>query len=84
MMRSAGLKIVARPHQHILIAEPDRYFGTYVQGDLVFPKYGKRGGALQPGPQRVDPRLWSELCRRAAEFRKRQAEEVSKSPAENR
>ena len=75
MMRSAGLRVIARPHSHVLVAEPERYLGKVVYEKLVFPKYGKRDGALQPGPQEVDPGLWSELSRRAAEFRRRQKQE---------
>jgi len=32
---------------------------------LVFPSYGKRGKALWPGPQQVEPELWAELLRKA-------------------
>lgn len=65
MLRSAGLKVIARPHPQVIVAEPEQYFGKVVYQKLVFPKYGKRGGTLHPGPQRVDPELWSELVRRA-------------------
>ena len=77
MMRSAGLRVIARPHQHVLIGEPERYFGKVVVDKLVFPRYGKRDGALHPGPQQVDSRLWSDLAGRAAEFRERQKRERS-------
>ena len=48
LARSAGLKVLARPHPEMLIAEPERYFGTAQYGDLVFPKYGKAGGPVFP------------------------------------
>jgi tRNA (mo5U34)-methyltransferase len=72
MMRSAGLRVIARPHSHVLIAEPERHLGSAVYGNLVFPRYGKKDGALQPGPQEVDPELWLQLGERAAEFRRLQ------------
>lgn len=75
MLRSAGLRVVARPHPHVLIAEPEVYFGKVTFDKLVFPRYGKRGGALHPGPQQVDPELWAKLEQRAAEFRNRQKRE---------
>jgi tRNA (mo5U34)-methyltransferase len=65
MLRSAGMKVVARPHAQVLVAEPDVYFGKAKYQNLIFPKYGKRGGDMQPGPQRVDPALWEELVKRA-------------------
>src|SRR5206468_1533757 len=61
MMRSAGLRVIARPHSHVLIAEPERYLGKVAYDKLVFPRYGKRDGALHPGPQEVDAALWAEL-----------------------
>ncbi|PYT21672.1 MAG: TIGR04290 family methyltransferase [Acidobacteria bacterium] len=72
MMRSAGLRVIARPHSHVLIAEPERYLGKVAYDKLVFPRYGKRDGALHPGPQEVDAALWAELEGQAAEFRRRQ------------
>jgi tRNA (mo5U34)-methyltransferase len=51
LARSAGLKVLARPHPEMLVAEPERYFGTAQYGELVFPKYGKTGGVLFPGAQ---------------------------------
>jgi|SRR5579884_2810794 tRNA (mo5U34)-methyltransferase len=72
MMRSAGLRVIGRPHPHVLIAEPERYLGKTAIGNLVFPKYGKRDGAVHPGPQQVDAQLWSGLCARAAAFRREQ------------
>lgn len=75
MMRSAGLRVIGRPHSHVVVGEPERYFGKMVFEKLVFPRYGKRDGALHPGPQQVDPQLWSELEARAAEFRNRQKRE---------
>jgi tRNA (mo5U34)-methyltransferase len=65
LLRSAGLKVVARPDPQVLVAQPDIYFGKATYGNLVFPHFGKRGGAVHPGPQRVDPALWEELVRRA-------------------
>lgn len=76
MMRSAGLQVIARPHSHVLIAEPERYLGKVSYEKLVFPRYGKKDGALHPGPQQVDSRLWSEFGEHAAEFRRRQREQV--------
>ena len=75
MMRSAGMRIIGRPHAHVLIAEPERYLGKVMFEKLVFPRYGKGDGALHPGPQRVEPHLWSKLEERAAEFRTRQRRE---------
>lgn len=72
MMRTAGLRVIARPHSHVLIAAPERYLGKVVYDKLVFPRYGKKDGDLHPGPQQVDPRLWSELGARAEEFRRQQ------------
>ena len=54
LARSAGLKVLARPHPEMLVAEPERYFGTARYGELVFPRYGKaEGGPLFPGEQHV-------------------------------
>jgi tRNA (mo5U34)-methyltransferase len=54
LARSAGLKVLARPHPEMLVAEPERYFGTARYGELVFPRYGKaEGGPVFPGEQRV-------------------------------
>lgn len=61
LLRSAGLKVVGRPEQEILIAEPDRPFGKVLYRKLVFPKYGKPNGSLCPGTQKVDPALWEKL-----------------------
>ncbi len=72
MMRSAGLRVIGRPHQHVLIGEPEEHLGKAVYGNLVFPRYGKGDGTVHPGPQTVDPRLWAELGSRAEEFRKQQ------------
>ena len=57
-------KVIARPHPQLLVAEPEVYFGKVTYNKLVFPQYGKRGKALHPGPQRVDPDLWAELLRK--------------------
>ena len=72
LMRSAGLRVLARPHQPVLVGEPEHYFGTAVIGNLAFPRYGKGDGTVHPGPQNVDVKLWTELGSRAAEFRKQQ------------
>lgn len=72
MMRSAGLRVIARPHAHVVVAEPERYLGKAVYGSLVFPKYAKPDGALHPGPQDVDPTLWQTLCARARDFQRKQ------------
>ena len=61
LMRSAGMKVIGRPHPQVLVAEPDRPFGKVVYDKLVFPQYGKPNGAVHPGPQRVDPELWHRL-----------------------
>jgi tRNA (mo5U34)-methyltransferase len=61
LLRSAGLKVVSRPHGEILVAEPEEYFGKVTYRKLVFPRYGKRSGARFPGRQSVDPALWNEL-----------------------
>jgi hypothetical protein len=53
LARSAGLKVLARPHAETLVAEPERYFGTARYGELVFPRYGKAGGPVFPGEQRA-------------------------------
>lgn len=74
MIRSAGLRVIARPHPHILIAEPERQSGKVLYEKLVFPKYGKKDGPLHPGPVEVDPELWTHLGGLAAEFRRRQRE----------
>ncbi len=69
LLRSAGMKVIARPHSHILIADPERYLGTSIYGNLVFPRHGKRDRALHPGPQEVDSALWPALCEKASRFR---------------
>jgi len=61
LIRSAGMKVIARPHPQVLVAEPDRPFGKVVYDKLVFPQYGKSTGAVYPGQQRVDPELWQRL-----------------------
>jgi len=62
LVRSSGMKVVARPHPQLIVAEPDQPLGKVVfDRKLVFPKYGKRGGAVHPGPQRVDSELWRKL-----------------------
>ncbi len=65
MVRSAGLKILDRPHPHVIIAEPETYFGKTVYPKMVFPRYGKKGQALFPGPQKYDAELWAELIKRS-------------------
>jgi tRNA (mo5U34)-methyltransferase len=50
LARSAGLKVLARPHPETIVAQPERYFGTARYGELVFPRYGKaEGGPVFPG-----------------------------------
>ena len=73
MVRSAGLQIIDRPHPQIIVAVPEIYFGKQIFPKLVFPKYGKRGGAVLPGPQRYDPEEWIRISQAIAE-----------SPVENR
>ena len=64
LLRSAGLRVVARPHPQVLVAEPERYLGKVTYNKLVFPRYGKAGKPLAPGPQQVEPELWAELLRK--------------------
>ncbi|MCL4793774.1 MAG: DUF1698 domain-containing protein [Bryobacteraceae bacterium] len=65
MLRAAGMRVVARPHAHIVVAEPEIRLGTVVYEKLVFSRYAKPGdAAVFPGPQRVDAGLWTELCLR--------------------
>lgn len=76
LVRSAGMNVIARPHSHLLVAEPAEYFGKVVYDKLVLPRYGKRGEqSRHPGPQNVDPGLWAELTQRAQEALRRQSEE---------
>jgi tRNA (mo5U34)-methyltransferase len=63
MVRSAGLKIIDCPHPHIIIAEPGVYYGKVVYSKLVFPRYGKEGESIYPGPQNYDPELWDRLIK---------------------
>jgi tRNA (mo5U34)-methyltransferase len=65
LVRSAGMKVVGRPHPHLLVAEPEIYFGKAVYPKLVFPKYGKKEGGRFPGPQTYDSELWNDLIRRS-------------------
>jgi tRNA (mo5U34)-methyltransferase len=65
LVRSAGLKILDRPHPQVIVAEPELHFGKVVYPKLVFPRYGKRGGAQYPGAQQYEPELWEELIRRS-------------------
>jgi tRNA (mo5U34)-methyltransferase len=64
MTRSAGLRVVARPHPEVVVAEPERYLGKVTYRKLVFPRWGKPGHELLPGAQNVDPDLWQELLDR--------------------
>jgi tRNA (mo5U34)-methyltransferase len=80
MMRSAGLRVVARPHSHIVVADPECCPGKVVLGNLVFPRYGKKEGAVHPGPQEVDADLWATLCARAGAFHKRQRQGAAEPP----
>ena len=61
LIRSAGLKVIARPHTQLIVAEPEHPLGKVVYSKLVFPKYAKPGGPVHPGPQHVDPELWQKL-----------------------
>jgi tRNA (mo5U34)-methyltransferase len=64
LVRSAGMKVVARPHPQLLVAKPENVPGKVVLNQkLVFPKYRKPNGATHPGPQQVDPELWDRLIR---------------------
>jgi tRNA (mo5U34)-methyltransferase len=63
LLRSAGMKVIARPHAQLLVAEPENVPGKVVYPKLVFPKYGKPEGAVHPGPQRVAPDLWKQLLK---------------------
>jgi tRNA (mo5U34)-methyltransferase len=63
LVRSAGMKVVARPHPALIVAEPEHYFGKVVYDKLVFPRFGKRGRAVHPGRQKVDPALWDRLLK---------------------
>lgn len=77
MLRSAGMKVIARPHAHVVVAEPETYRGTAVCDKFVFPKYAKPGSAaVFPGVQRIDPELWAELCARHAEHVRTQQEQI--------
>jgi hypothetical protein len=53
LARSAGLRVLDRPHPEMVVAEPERYFGTAQYGNLVFPKYGKKDGPVLPGALRA-------------------------------
>ena len=61
LLRSAGMKVIARPHEQVLVAEPAQTLGKVVYEKLVFPRYSKPDGAVHPGPQTVDPVLWAKL-----------------------
>jgi tRNA (mo5U34)-methyltransferase len=63
LLRSAGMRVIARPHEQVMVAEPDRPRGKVIYQKLVFPEYGKPGGAVHPGPQTVEPTLWARLLR---------------------
>jgi tRNA (mo5U34)-methyltransferase len=65
LVRSAGLKVIGRPHPQVIVAEPEFHFGKVVYPKLVFPRYGKKGRALYPGAQQYEPELWEELIRRS-------------------
>lgn len=65
MVRSAGLRILDRPHPHLIVAEPEVYRGKVIFPKLVFPAYGKRGGPTFPGPQVHDPVHWLDIARQS-------------------
>ena len=67
MVRSAGLRIISCPHPHVIIAEPEFYYGKIVYPKLVFPRYGKDKESLFPGPQSYDSALWERLIKRSRE-----------------
>jgi len=48
LLRSAGLKIIARPSPQIHVCEPEKFFGKKIYPKMVFPKYGKKGGFIFP------------------------------------
>lgn len=70
LVRSAGLKVIGRPHPQIIVAQPEVHFGKVVYSKLVFPRYGKKDAALYPGEQQYEPELWAELIRRCEEKKK--------------
>jgi hypothetical protein len=61
LVRSAGMKVVARPHPEIVVAQPERYLGTVRYRKLIFPRYGKAGRELLPGATHVDREVWQSL-----------------------
>jgi tRNA (mo5U34)-methyltransferase len=65
MMRSAGLRVVSRPHSHLIVAEPEGRSDTLTVDKLVFPR-----------PQELDAELWSTLCERARVFHARQRQAI--------
>jgi len=75
LLRSAGMRVIARPHSHVVIAEPEIYLGKVVYEKLVFPRYSKRGHpSVFPGPQHIDSELWAELCARNESHLRSEAE----------
>jgi len=67
LLRSAGMKVIARPHTQVMVAEPERVLGKVVYEKLVFPRYAKPHGAIHPGPQKVDAQLWEKLLKQLDE-----------------
>ena len=67
MVRSAGLRIIDRPHRHIIVAAPETYYRKQIFPKLVFPKYGKRGGSILPCPQPYDAEEWVKTSKDIAE-----------------
>jgi tRNA (mo5U34)-methyltransferase len=62
LSRSAGLEVVARPHPEVLVCEPRDSLGkAQYRKELVFPRWGKRGHEIFPGPQRADAELLRSL-----------------------
>jgi tRNA (mo5U34)-methyltransferase len=55
LARSAGLRVLARPHPEMLITEPERHLGAVQFRQLIFPRHGKPGGLMLPGPQHQPP-----------------------------
>jgi len=67
LIHSAGLRVIARPHPEVIVAEPEVYFGKVAYRKLIFPRYGKReGGPRFPGPQKVDPEQWRQVLLEAS------------------
>jgi len=42
LLRSSGLKIIARPSKEVIVCDSDHCFGDVVIDKMIFPKFGKR------------------------------------------